>query len=153
MTKNAEKAHRGCRVCNRADISLTKNGAVNRHVRPDAKGSSFLMKGGGFCSGAGHPPKGVIGRDAQAIVDALTPHFPDLKDPIVAEVIGEALQRQITEPSDAFEAILDMPNANWRLKRAWRDGPRQVRMTCYVLDPTEKHWERERQLNALLASL
>src|SRR5690242_10434716 len=104
--------HDGCRVCDRKDVTLKADGTLRMHVRADRKGSSFLGQASNRCHGAGEPPKGVLSHYAQRVVANLLPYFDDLKDPTVAGIIGEAVQKHHTSPSDTFEAILD-GSANW----------------------------------------
>lgn len=144
--------HGGCRVCGRTDVRLKKDGTLRQHVHAAYKGSGFLRPGGSRCDGVGEPPKGVLGHYAQRVVANLLPHFDDLKDPVVADVIGEAVQRHHTSPNDAFEAILDSPSANWRLKPDGRDTGR-VRLACYRLNERAEDRKLEESVNAALAEI
>lgn len=145
-------AHAGCRACARTDVQLRADQTLHAHVRPDSKGSSFLLPSSGRCPGAGHPPKGVLGAYAQAVLEVLTPRFPDLTNPITAEVIGDAIQQHHTTPSVVFEALLTS-TGSWRL-RAHRDIGR-VRLGCWK-EPgreTEQDRQREESINAQLDAL
>ncbi|MBN6054549.1 hypothetical protein JYK22_21585, partial [Nonomuraea sp. RK-328] len=145
------KTHQGCRVCGRTDVSLKKDGTLRQHVHAAYKGSGFLRPGGSRCDGVGHPPKGVLGHYAQRVLANLLPHFPDLKDPVVAGVIGEAVQRHHTSPNDAFEESLD-GSANWRLKPDGRDTGR-VRLACYRFNESDADRDRVEKVNAALSEI
>lgn len=147
----SNEEHEDCRVCGRTDVGLKKDGTLRMHVRPDRKGISFLHPTGNRCHGAGEPPKGVLGHYAQRVLANLLPHFADLKDPMVADVIGEAVQRHHTSPSDTFEAILD-GSANWRLKPDGRDTGR-VRLACYRLNERDEDRALAEAVNAALAEI
>ncbi|MFF0864193.1 hypothetical protein ACFYUV_20710 [Nonomuraea sp. NPDC003560] len=147
----SDEEHKGCRVCGRVDVGLKKDGTLRMHVRADRKGSSFLGPTSNRCHGAGEPPKGVLGHYAQRVVANLLPHFDDLKDPVVAAVIGEAVQRHHTSPDETFEAILD-GSANWRLKPDGRDTGR-VRLSCYRLYERDEDSALEKQVNAALSEI
>ena len=86
-------------------------------------------------------------RYAEAVVEALRPHFADLSEPITAEVIQEAIQRNAVKP-ELLECLLDALG-NWRLKQQ-RDIPERVRVACYRFNETDVDREREGRLNALL---
>lgn len=145
------ETHEGCRVCSRTDVTLKADGTLRMHVHANRKGSSFLFPGGNRCHGAGEPPKGVLGHYAKRVIANLLPHFPDLKDPVVAEVIGEAVQRHHTSPNDAFEAILD-GSANWKLKPEGRDTGR-VRLACYRLNKRDEDQKLVERVNAAFAEI
>ena len=55
---------------------------------------------------------------AAQVVEVLREHFPDLAgDPEAAGIIAAAVSRQMADPRDSFEVIVDSPwTANWRLK-------------------------------------
>ncbi|MFF4417062.1 hypothetical protein ACFYY8_31465 [Streptosporangium sp. NPDC001559] len=143
--------HAGCRVCSRTDVRLKVDQTLRMHVRADLKGgNSFLLPGGNRCSGASHPPKGVLGAYTKAVLDVLAPHFPDLTTPITAEVIGEAIQQHRTTPYDTFEALLTS-TGTWRL-RPHQDIPGRVRLACWK-EPdreTDQDRDREQAINAQL---
>jgi hypothetical protein len=68
---------------------------------------------------------------AESVVGVLREHFPDLADPMVAAALTTAIKRQVRDPHDAFEFIVDDPvAANWRLK-ARSDDRRRVHLACY----------------------
>lgn len=146
-----EGKHAGCRICERTDVDLKKDGTLRRHVHAALKDSSSLRPGGSRCDGVGHPPKGVLGHYAKRVLANLLPHFSDLKDPTVAEIIGEAVQRHHARPDVTFEAILD-GSANWRLKPAGRDTG-HVRLACYRLNDRDTDRELEARVNAALAEI
>jgi hypothetical protein len=143
--------HKGCRVCGRTDVGLKKDGTLRMHVHAAYKGSGFLRPGGSRCDGVGHPPKGALGTYARTVVDALRPHFDDLGKLYIAEVIGEAIQKHRTSPSNAFEALLD-ERGNWRLKPDGRDTGR-VRLACYRFTESDADRDLVERINALLADL
>lgn len=145
--------HAGCRVCRCTDVRLRADRTLRVHVRPDSKGSSFLLPGSGRCPGTGHPPRGVLGAYAQAVLKVLAPRFPDLANPITAEVIGDAVQQHRTSPDVAFEALLTS-TGSWRL-RAHRDIPGHVRCACWKLPEqiTERDCELVEAINAQLDAL
>lgn len=148
----SEQAHKGCRVCGRTDIGLKADGTLRMHVHAARKGgNSFLMPRSGRCEGAGEPPEGVIGVYAARVVDYLFGNFPDLEDPIVAEVIGEAIQKHHTTPSPMFEALLDA-QGNWRLKPDGH-GSGRVRLACYRFNETPADRDRTDRLDAALAEI
>lgn len=147
----SDQQHAGCRFCGRTDVGLKKDGTLRMHVRADRKGSSFLGPTSNRCHGAGHPPKGVLGHYAQRVLANLLPHFDDLKNPVVAQVIGEAVQRHHTSPDVTFEAILDSL-ANWRLKPDGRDTGR-VRLACYRLNERPEDQRLVESVNAALAEI
>ena len=70
-------------------------------------------------------------RYTDSVMAVLEAHFDDLTDPIVFEVVANAVRRQTLQPADHFEVILDMPSANWRLKRGL-DG-HGIRLSNYHL--------------------
>lgn len=145
------ETHEGCRVCSRTDVTLKADGTLRMHVHANRKGSSFLFPGGNRCHGAGEPPKGVLGHYAKRVIANLLPHFPDLKNPTVADVIGEAVQQHHTSPSDAFEAVLDSLS-NWRLMPEGRDTGR-VRLACYRFNESDADRERVAKVNGALAEI
>jgi hypothetical protein len=143
--------HQGCRVCDRTDVGLKKDGTLRQHVHAAYKGSGFLRPGGSRCDGVSHPPKGVLGHYAKRVVANLLPHFDDLKDPVVAGLIGEAVQRHHTSPDAMFEAILDGA-ANWKLKPGGR-GTGRVRLACYRLNESDDDRQLAETVNAALAEI
>lgn len=147
----SDDTHQGCRVCARTDVGLKKDGTLRQHVHAAWKGSGFLRPGGSRCDGVGHPPKGMLGHYAQRVLAVLLPFFSDLKEPYVAEVIGEAIQKHHTSHNDAFEAILDT-SANWRLKPEGRDTGR-VRLACYRFNERDEDRALVEKINAALAEI
>lgn len=145
-----EEEHAGCRVCGRTDVGLKKDGTLRMHVRAKG-GNAWLRPGGNRCHGAGEPPKGVLGHYAKQVLANLLPYFSDLKEPYVAEVIGEAVQKHHASHNDAFEAILDT-SANWRLKPDGRDTGR-VRLACYRFNESDSDRALEEKINAALAEI
>jgi hypothetical protein len=147
-----DQTHQGCRVCGRTDVQLKADGTLRMHVHAQRKGgNSFLMPSSGRCEGAGEPPKGVIGGYATRVIVNLRTQFKDLEDPVVAEVIAEAIQRHHTTPSPAFEALLDA-QGNWRLKPDGH-GSGRVRVACYRFHETDADRERVERLNAALLEI
>jgi len=146
------ETHEGCRVCGRTDVDLKKDGTLRMHVRPERKGSAFrFFPSGNRCDGAGHPPKGVLGHYAQRVIANLLPYFPDLKDPITAEVIGEAIQNHHARGNAALECRIDS-FGNWRLKPHAHDL-NQVRLACYRLFESDADRERVAKVNAALSEI
>lgn len=145
------KAHEGCRVCGRTDVTLKADSTLRMHVNAAYKGSGFLRPGGSRCDGAGEPPKGVLGAYALAVLETLHPHFADLDKPFVSEVIGEAIQKHHTSPSNAFEALLD-ERGNWRLTPDGRNTGR-VKLACYRFTESDADRELVERINALLAGV
>jgi hypothetical protein len=144
----APQQHSGCRGCIRRDISLKANGTLRMHVRGDRKGSSFLFPDGNRCPGAGHPPRGVLGAYAVAVLDVLRADFPDLDEPHVAEVIGDAIEQNRVFPSNAFEGLLDSLG-NWRLRQHC-DILGRVRVACYRDQESDADRAKVERLNTLL---
>lgn len=140
-----------CRGCIRRDVSLKADGTLRMHVRGDRKGSSFLFPDGNRCPGAGHPPRGVLGAYAVAVLDALRGDFPDLGKPHTAEIIGDAIEQNRAIPSDTFECLLDSLG-NWRL-RQHRDVPGWVRVACYRDLESDADRAKVERINALLDDL
>ncbi|MFI7691748.1 hypothetical protein ACIBQ6_21955 [Nonomuraea sp. NPDC049655] len=146
----SDEEHAGCRVCGRTDVGLKKDGTLRQHVHAAYKGSGFLRPGGSRCDGVGHPPKGVLGRYALAVIEALRVEFPDLEQPVTAQVIGEAVQqyRAAPTPSSGFECLLT-GHGSWRL-RPHMEIPGLVRVACWQPNPSDVAREREELLNARL---
>jgi len=88
---------------------------------------------------------------AAAVVDALRPHFPDLEDPGIAEVIAEAIRQHAVIPSPAFECLLDT-FGYWRL-RPHREIPGRVRLAYYRFTESDADLEKTERINALLDAL
>ncbi len=86
---------------------------------------------------------------AQAVIETLRPHFPDLENPGIAKVIGEAIRKHRETPSDEIACILDA-NGMWRLYA--HPTPGQVELVCMRAQSPEAN-ERERDLNGLLDAL
>ncbi|GHE41955.1 hypothetical protein GCM10017673_50180 [Streptosporangium violaceochromogenes] len=143
--------HAGCRVCRRTDVQLKGDQTLRVHVRPDSKGSPFLLPG--RCPGAGHPPRGVLGAYAQAVLKVLAPHFPDLANPITAGAVGEAVQQHRAAPGVTFGLVLDA-SGDWRL-RARRDIRGHVRCAYWGAPEqiTEQDCELVEAINAELDAL
>jgi hypothetical protein len=73
---------------------------------------------------------------AASVVKILAGHFPDLTDPVVAAVALTAIDRQVCNPSEAFEFIVDDPgSARWRLKARGDDRSRVRLAYCPVSPP------------------
>lgn len=149
----SDEKHDGCRVCGRTDVVPRADGTLRMHERADVKGSSFLAPTSGLCSGANHPPKGVLDRYALAVVEALRADFADLDEQVTAEVIGEAITQWLVTPYDSFECLLTS-TGTWRL-RAHRDRPSRVRVACWKSADRETETDREREsgLNAALGRI
>lgn len=149
--RSSSDEHGGCRVCGRTDVTLKADETLRHHVHTFAKGSSFLRAQGGRCGGSGHPPKGVVGRYARRVVANLRDHFPDLNDPVVAEVIGEAVQKHHAVPDETFEALLDSAG-NWRL-RPNSQIPGRVLVACYRFKESDADRTKVERLNTALAEI
>lgn len=92
-------------------------------------------------------------RYASDVVAVLAAEFPDLADPVVAQVTTAAIAAQHASPCPEFEVILDSQSlANWRL-RAVRDAPGCVRVACFRAEPTRGDLEREDRLAKLVATM
>ncbi len=92
-------------------------------------------------------------RFATAVVDTLVDvgEFHDLSDPITAEIVREAVVRQVQAPSAAFECIVDdLCAATWRLRP---DSGAPVRLACMRVVPTSADQDRENRVNAAFARL
>lgn len=90
-------------------------------------------------------------RYADAVVRVLAEDFTDLRDDTTREIVRDAVQRHLLDPTDILEVIVDSPySANWRLK-ADRKDIRRVRLSCYRLDPSDADNEREHRINTALA--
>lgn len=88
-----------------------------------------------------------------AVVDALVGEFPDLADPLVADIVRQAVARYVDDPYPSFECIIDDPiAANWRL-RADRVAPKCVRVSCHRVMPTPADIARESRLNETLRAI
>ena len=100
-----------------------------------------------------HPPKGALGAYAQAVLDVLTPHFPDLANPATAEAVGDAIQQHRTNPGVGVGVVLDA-SGDWRL-RAHRDIRGHVRCACWKAPEqiTEQDCELVEAINARLDAL
>jgi hypothetical protein len=147
-----ETPHGGCRACGRTDVQLKKNDTLREHVHAKTKSSSFLWTRSRSCEGSWHPPKDVLGLYAKNVVEVLRREFKDLEDPLVAEVVGDAVQQQQVTPSQAFEVILDASMANWRLK--WNgEALSRIRLACYKFNPSPGDHERAQKITELLVNL
>jgi hypothetical protein len=90
---------------------------------------------------------------AAQVVQVLREHFPDLGDPVTAEIIADQIERQIQSPQDWFEVIVDTPClARWRLK-ARSDDRRRVRLHCYRALPSTAESSLEATMNDALRAL
>lgn len=68
--------------------------------------------------------------DAVIAVLTFTTKFPALDDPVVADIVRQAITRHAETPNPAFEVIIDDPGvANWRLKA--HTTPGRIRLACY----------------------
>lgn len=90
---------------------------------------------------------------AESVVRVLREHTPFLADPFDASIVTELIHRQLGEPRDSFEVIVDSPHAgNWRLK-ARSDDRRRVRLACFHRDRRAMDDELERTVNDALKAL
>lgn len=92
-------------------------------------------------------------RYATAVVEVLRPNFPDLADPDVAGIAVDAIKRQVLNPRDSFEFIVDDPwRANWRLKSIPADR-RCVRLANFHVERCGTDSEFESEVNEALRAL
>lgn len=89
-------------------------------------------------------------RYADDVIRTLRPYFVDLEQPVVADVIRQAIQRHAAAPGPVFEALLDAPG-NWRLQPEGDDG--RVRLACYRFNETDTTRELTTRINMLLDAL
>jgi hypothetical protein len=62
---------------------------------------------------------------AEAAVEVLAPHFPDLTDPVTKVVVTELIEHHARNPQVPFEVIVDDPvAAKWRLRPDSQDRAR-----------------------------
>ena len=89
---------------------------------------------------------------ANAVIDLLAGDFPDLRDPVTADIVRGHIYAHAETPG-RMEVIVDNPvNARWRLTGD-RDNPGRVRLGCWHVDPSEAVREREQRLNAALRAI
>jgi hypothetical protein len=89
---------------------------------------------------------------AIAVVNILSGDFPDLRDPVTAEIVREHVSANVRRQC-LIEVIVDDPYfANWRLVPAPHDR-RRVHLGCWRLNRTEADTERWNRLNAALDAL
>jgi hypothetical protein len=89
---------------------------------------------------------------ASAVIAVLCDDFPDLRDPVTAEIVRKHIWLAHTGVR-SLEVIMDDPiSANWRLVRAPHDR-RRVHLACWKLNRTEADSERWARLNAALDAL
>ena len=89
-------------------------------------------------------------RYADAVIHTLRPYFVDLDQPVVADVIRQAIQRHATAPDSVFEALLDRLG-DWRLKPDGDSG--RVRLACYRFHESDTTRELTARINMLLDAL
>jgi 5,10-methenyltetrahydromethanopterin hydrogenase len=91
---------------------------------------------------------------ALAVIGVLAKDFGDeIRDDVTSSVIANAIERQMRNPSDMFEVIVDDPiSANWRLK-ADREDPKRVRLAHCPLNPERIDGKRERRINEALRAI
>jgi hypothetical protein len=90
---------------------------------------------------------------AESVVGVLREHFPDLTDPMVAAALTTAIKRQVRNPHEAFEFIVDDPgSANWRLKARSEDR-RRVHLACYRRTQRESDVLLTHTVNGALSAL
>ena len=89
---------------------------------------------------------------ANAVIDILSGDFPDLHDPIVADVIRKQVYAN-AHIGCGIQVIVDDPfTANWRLIPAQHDR-RRVHLACWRRNHTEADSERRARLNQALDAL
>jgi hypothetical protein len=96
----------------------------------------------------------AVGTDpyANAVVSILSADFPDLRDPVTAEIVRQHVSANVRRQC-LIEVIVDDPYfANWRLVPAPHDR-RRVHLGCWRLNRTEADTERWNRLNAALDAL
>lgn len=92
------------------------------------------------------------GNYSAAVVDVLTPEFPEQATPEIAIIVRDAVARHATDPTSSFEVILDSVSANWRL-RADHTAPARVRIACFRLQQSAADLVREQRVNNALAQI
>jgi hypothetical protein len=92
---------------------------------------------------------------ADDVVRLLAADFPDLQDPVVADIVRGHIYRHASDPGGFLEVIVDDPiSARWRLVAApGRSQQGRVRLACRRLNPREADLEREERLNAALQTI
>ena len=89
---------------------------------------------------------------ADAVIGALAGDFPDLNDPVIAEIVHRHVCAHVQHPG-RLEVIVDDPfRARWRLTGN-RDQPGRVRLGCWYQKPSSKDEERLARLNTALDAL
>ena len=87
-----------------------------------------------------------------AVLDVLVADFPDLRNPIVADVVRRNVYAH-TRSGNRLEVIVDDPiSANWRLIAAPHDR-RRVHLACWRRNRTDADTERWNRLNAALDAI
>ncbi len=90
---------------------------------------------------------------ATSVVEVLCAHFPHFADPVTAEVVTEAIERQARDPHPGFEVIVDDPiTAKWRLKPD-NQAPRRVLLFIIHTRHSEADAELSRTVNDALRAL
>lgn len=91
---------------------------------------------------------------ADAVVEALASHFPDLCATLTASIVRGSVAGFAERGGDGFEVILDSPYVgNWRLK-PHPDRPKRVRLACCRLTgATPEDQARVERINAELGRI
>lgn len=90
---------------------------------------------------------------ADAVIETLAGDFPDLRDPVIADIVRGHIYRHASDPGGFLEVIVDDPiSARWRLT-GYRNEPGRVRLACWRQNLTEDDTEREQRLNAALRAI
>lgn len=90
---------------------------------------------------------------AASVIKILREHFPDVRDPVVEEILTGAIEQQEHDARSSFEFIVDDPFfAKWRLKADSEDR-RRVRLTCYRMHPRPEDSELCTAVNAALSAI
>lgn len=78
----------------------------------------------------------LAGQYADAVINILTEHFPDLRDRLLGPGVRDSIVKQVNDPTRAFETIVTFTR-EWRLHPADRydDDPWRVRLGCH-----KDHW-------------
>jgi hypothetical protein len=89
---------------------------------------------------------------ANAVIDALSGDFPDLRDPVVADLVRKYIYAY-ARTGHPLEIIVDNPiSARWRLVGDGNHSGR-VRLACWRTNLGEDDIEQEQRLNEALRAI
>jgi hypothetical protein len=89
---------------------------------------------------------------ADAVIETLASDFPDLRDPVVADIVREHIYTHAAT-GRGLEVIVDNPvSARWRLVDNHAD-PGRVTIGCWRVKPSPGDREREQRLQAALRAI